>query len=71
MARISITNGFTTQEISTLTDKQVERAAREAANRGGFAYDEVDGQTFDSERDWLTAYCDAHERHYGQVFAAW
>lgn len=66
MAKISLDNGNSYVDVANLSDMQCERAARLAAQAGGPAYDEVDGsQVHETERSWLDAYCEAHERHIG------
>lgn len=71
MAKISISNGLTTIDVAILSDSQVDLAAQIAATNRDLAYQEVDGQVHETERSWLDAYCDAHERQYGAAFIAW
>lgn len=72
MARISITNGRTTCDVAALTIGQIKRACEAACARDDDpAYVEIDGRVYSTERAWLAAYCNAHERHHGAIFIAW
>jgi hypothetical protein len=71
MAKISLDNGNSIVDVVSLTEEQAEDAASVAAQNGSGdpAYAEVDGQSHDTQVQWLTAYCSAFERHYpGEVF---
>ena len=71
MAKISLDNGLSVVDVASLTEEQAEDAASVAAQNGSGdpAYIEVDGQVHDTQVQWLTAYCNAFERHYpGEVF---
>lgn len=71
MAKISTTNGTSVQRVADISAREVDAAVEIAEIRGGHAYEEVNRQTYATERDWLEAYCNAHERHHGKVFVAW
>lgn len=68
MATISIDNGQSFVDVRVLNHGQVLHACEVACAKADHAYEEVDGQTHANEREWLIAYCDAHENYHGEAF---
>ena len=69
MARISMTNGPTTQTVDSLTHGQVLTACEVASMRDDAALEAAELRGATTHAEWLEGYCDAHEAIYGEVFS--
>lgn len=67
MARISINNGLSTVDVSTLTDSQVSTYLRQFAHGQRDISEAVHGLT-DDEREYLSLCCERYEAAHGQAW---
>lgn len=69
MARVSLDNGCSIRAVADLTDTELALAIRHVESGDDDLREAVHVQGHDSDRAYLAAYCDEHERRYGSVWS--